>query len=189
MFQFQCPQGHLLEGDESQAGQQCNCPMCGMLFIIPAPVAPAPMMPPAFPGGSTPPAPAAPQPFVPVQPAYGPAPAAETPAEPGPVIDTGVDRAEEVPVTESAQTLLHIPCPNGHELEVPPDMLDQDVMCPHCEAQFRLRAKDSVEHKRKRKIELEARERRLGNLWLNWAIVVAVLVVIGLLLLILSSRS
>ena len=37
-FQFQCPQGHLLEGDKSQAGQQCHCPTCGMLFIIPQPI-------------------------------------------------------------------------------------------------------------------------------------------------------
>src|SRR5436190_10096813 len=44
-FQFQCPQGHLLEGDPSQAGQTCNCPTCGMLFIIPAPLA-APVAPP-----------------------------------------------------------------------------------------------------------------------------------------------
>src|SRR2546426_1104931 len=43
-FQFQCPQGHLLEGDPSQAGQAVNCPTCGMLFIIPAPLA-APAMP------------------------------------------------------------------------------------------------------------------------------------------------
>src|SRR5688572_6236857 len=45
-FQFQCPQGHLLEGEPNHAGQQCNCPMCGMLFIIPAPFA-APAAPPA----------------------------------------------------------------------------------------------------------------------------------------------
>src|SRR5690349_1780314 len=99
-FQFQCPQEHLLEGEESQAGQAINCPVCGMLFIIPEPIAaPAPETPPPEP---------------------------EKPAEP---------------------ELLHIPCPNGHELEVPPDMIDTEVLCPQCNVQFRLRAKDSIEHR------------------------------------------
>lgn len=40
-FQFLCPQGHLLQGDESQAGQQCKCPYCETLFVVPAPVPPA----------------------------------------------------------------------------------------------------------------------------------------------------
>ena len=34
-FQFMCPQGHLLEGHESQMGQQVPCPLCGTLLIIP----------------------------------------------------------------------------------------------------------------------------------------------------------
>src|SRR5688572_15634688 len=36
-FQFLCPQGHLLEGIESQMGQQCQCPICGTAFIVPSP--------------------------------------------------------------------------------------------------------------------------------------------------------
>jgi hypothetical protein len=34
-FQFYCPQGHLLEGHESQMGQQGQCPMCGAMFMFP----------------------------------------------------------------------------------------------------------------------------------------------------------
>lgn len=34
-FQFYCPQGHLLEGHESQMGQQGQCPMCGAMFVFP----------------------------------------------------------------------------------------------------------------------------------------------------------
>ncbi|MCA9165999.1 MAG: hypothetical protein KDA62_23590, partial [Planctomycetales bacterium] len=83
--------------------------------------------------------------------------------------------------------LYHIPCPNGHELETPADMLGQDVLCPHCNVQFRLREKDSVEYKRQRREESIRRERKLGNVWLNWAITIAVVVVLGLLILILSG--
>jgi hypothetical protein len=54
-FQFLCPQGHLLEGIESMVGQQCQCPVCGMAFLVPAPAGYVP-----------------PQPYG--QPAAGPAP-------------------------------------------------------------------------------------------------------------------
>jgi hypothetical protein len=85
--------------------------------------------------------------------------------------------------------LLHIACPNGHELETPREMLNQDVLCPHCNVQFRLREKDSVEYKRRREQELERRDRKAGKMWLNYAIVAAVLVVIGIIGLIVISAS
>src|SRR5687768_12387862 len=128
-FQFQCPQGHLLSGDESQAGQQCHCPTCGMLFIIPQPI----VAPVAAAGG-----------------AYDPtnrwsaiaeqSPAAEAPAfVPG---AAAAPTATMAPAAPAEPELLHIPCPNGHELETPLDMLDQEVLCPQCNAQFRLRRKN-----------------------------------------------
>jgi hypothetical protein len=76
--------------------------------------------------------------------------------------------------------ILHIPCPNGHELETPDDMIGQDVLCPHCGVQFQLRESDSVEAKRRRAIERDRIHQRQANLWLNWAIVIAVLVVLGI---------
>ena len=219
-FQFQCPQGHLLEGDPSQSGQACTCPMCGVLFIIPQPIA-APLAPQYSPAqqypappqysavpqyGAAPtasftaapvaqypaapvaqvPAPPAPQPGPPMFPQVG----VEAPAAPviqteapsaGPVVDVTAAPAEP--------TLLHIPCPKGHELEVPPDMLNQEVLCPHCNTQFKLRERDSVEFKRKREIELERRDFKRGQAWLNWAIVAAVIVVLGLIIMFAASRS
>ena len=58
-FQFMCPQGHLLEGSESQMGQQSQCPLCGTAFIVPF-VQPPPGQPagpqglPPQPGGGQP---------------------------------------------------------------------------------------------------------------------------------------
>lgn len=137
-FLFQCPQDHLLEGEESQAGQAINCPVCGMLFIIPEP-SPA----------------AAPVPAVP-----------ETPPEP---------------------EFLHIPCPNGHELEVPAEMLDTEVLCPQCNAQFHLRAKDSIEHIKRREQEQALREAQTNKFWYQFSI--GVVVVVALLLLTLMVMS
>ena len=89
----------------------------------------------------------------------------------------------EAPEPPAEPELLHIPCPNGHELETPLDMLEQEVLCPTCNAQFRLRKKNSREYKRKKEETELIKEIKTGNLWFNIAIVAAVLVgllVVGL---------
>ena len=60
-------------------------------------------------------------------------------------------------------------------------MLGEEVLCPHCQVQFQLRERDSVEFKRRRDEERERREQRIGDAWFKFAVVVAVLVVLGLL--------
>lgn len=145
-FQFMCPRGHLLEGDESQAGHQCRCPQCGMMFIIPTPAAHA---------------------VLPEESGYA-------------------EEEYEEPAIEAAPEprIFHIPCPKGHVLETPEDMLNQDVLCPHCNAQFRLRERDSLEERRKRQAEQERIHRRAAKNWLMWAVVIAVIVlamVIGMI--------
>ena len=82
----------------------------------------------------------------------------------------------EEPEAPAEPELLHIPCPNGHELETPLDMLEQEVLCPQCNAQFRLRKKDSREYKRKKEETERLKEIKTGNLWFNIAIVAVVLV-------------
>ena len=89
----------------------------------------------------------------------------------------------EVEAEES--DFLHIPCPNGHELETPYDMLGQEVLCPHCEAQFRLRLEDSREHHEKMEKHFEER----GKFWFNWAIAAAVLIGGGLLVLLVIALN
>jgi hypothetical protein len=168
-FQFQCPQGHLLSGEESQAGQQCHCPTCGILFIIPQPIEP-PTAGGFDPGGR----------FA----GLGDSRGAEAPA-----IQFGGNPASAATLAASpAEELLHIPCPNGHELETPVDMLDQDVLCPQCNAQFRLRRKDSLEFKQRKELEEKIRLEKLGSLWLTWAIVAVVIVVLGLAGLIVAAN-
>ena len=176
-FQFQCPQGHLLEGDPSHAGQAVNCPTCGMLFLIPAPLA-APEQPqPGFDPGFGSLDQQGPSRFSHLA-GVSPEAAAEASAsEP-------VAVAEETPAPPDEPELLHIPCPTGHELETPLDMLEQEVLCPQCNVQFRLRKKDSVEFKRKKEETERLKEIKAGNFWLNMAIVAAVLVgllVVGLI--------
>jgi hypothetical protein len=171
-FQFQCPQGHLLESDEAFVGQNCNCPYCGTLLTIPAPPSPASAAT-TFAKPTESASAVMDSPFAGFHIHAPPTP----PTEP-----------QASPPTESREPqLLHIPCPNGHELESPPEMLDQEVLCPHCGIQFCLRASDSIEHQQRRWEEQHRRERQMGQAWLKWAIAVAVLVVLGLLVMIIIS--
>lgn len=136
-FQFQCPQGHLLEGDESQAHEQAHCPRCGMMFVVPAPST-------LSQGGGA-----------------------------APVSTVGA-------TSSGPPKILHVPCPNGHVLDSPIEMLGQDVLCPHCEVQFHLREEDSLEYKRQQQLAqeraIELAEFEVGKMWLKWAIAVCVLV-------------
>lgn len=148
-FQFECPNGHLLEGTPDQAGQQCHCPTCGMLFLIPEPIA-------------------------------------EEEAEPAggwPAVG-GRRKRGLGDLAPKGPELLHIPCPNGHQLETPPEMLDQEVLCPQCHAQFKLRRKDSIEFKRHQEEQLMVKEMKTGNAFLQGAIIFAVLIGVGLIALI-----
>jgi hypothetical protein len=194
MFQFQCPGGHLLEGDESQAGQKCQCPMCNILFIIPQPV-----------GGAADQATSGPQqggsaegsfPSLIGPPggrASGIGPADDQPVDPmAPVSQapqSGFSLSGQQSAAPAGPLLYHIPCPNGHELEVPEEMLRQDVLCPFCEAQFHLRMKDSVEYKKQKQEEQEKKDRKAGKNWLNGSIAIAVVVLLGLVIMIVASSG
>jgi glutaredoxin len=186
----------VLQAEEFQAGQQSYCPLCGAVFLIPAPYV-APPSPPspnlpyggaAFPTGPAPSFPAmgpAPSAATPGSPTVGPAPSPPAPGFPA----VGPGAANQVPLPPPPTPtfelrepeLLHIPCPQCKKmLETPVEMLDQDVLCPHCQAQFQLRRRDSVEFKRKKEQEAQIREFKAGKTWLNLAIVVVVLVVLFL---------
>ena len=184
-FQFQCPQCMgLLQAEASQAGQQCVCPMCHAQMIIPAPVVSEADS--TASGGSPEPARTAMDAVDQGPDALPPridAPSTASPPGTGPA-------GPALPVSpEPAEPeVLHIPCPQCQKaLETPVEMLDQDVMCPFCQAQFRLRRSDSEEYKRKRRLQEQVRERKASRAWFNAAIVVVVLVVIFLLFLIFAS--
>ena len=71
----------------------------------------------------------------------------------------------------------------------PPEMLEQEVLCPHCGAQFRLRQKDSVEFKRKRQEEQEKKDAKSGKFWFNTAVIVGTLILIFVAVLIFMTAG
>jgi hypothetical protein len=175
-FQFLCPQGHLLAGEEAHMGMQCECPQCGTAFIIPTVDASG-------------------QPVAHVE--SEPDPPAEIEVEiPEPIdalsqLEDAAKTTSPVVIEESGdvlsetiadgqtieEVLLHIPCPNGHELETPPEMIGKRAKCPHCGAEFRLKRELSVEYFRQQEIL----ERRQEKFWFQLAIVAAGFVVVVVL--------
>jgi Zn-finger nucleic acid-binding protein len=175
-FQFLCPQGHLLQGDEAHMGMQCQCPQCGTAFIIPTVEQPGrseidDLIAPVRTSSD-------PEPFDPPD-------ATEEPITEGLSMPDGASAAadaEAFAVSElgsaaAAEAMLHIPCPNGHELETPLDMIGERVMCPHCRAEFRLRRENSIEFLRQQEII----DRRRAKFWFQLSVVVASFVVVVLI--------
>ena len=180
-FQFLCPQGHLLQGEESHMGMQCQCPQCGVNFIIPT-VQTAQQSPVA----ETAAAPQTPQIDLPPldqddgmsDPAGAAAAVDELDALEAAPIDTG-----DLDAAGVGETLLHIPCPNGHELEVPMDMVGQRAMCPHCNVEFRLRQEKSTEYLRQQ----ELIDRKRAEFWIRLAIIAAGVVAVVLFIMMLAT--
>jgi DNA-directed RNA polymerase subunit RPC12/RpoP len=149
-FQFTCPQGHLLEAEPFQAGQQCVCPMCGQPFLIPSPVGALAAEAPGGPGMYSPASASS---------SYAPPDAAAVEQRrrpPGGTEPQAPNQAHAEP--SGAGTAGELPFPLGTRLTCrcsaslsqgarigsAADMLNQFARCPQCQAQFTLRERDSV---------------------------------------------
>jgi hypothetical protein len=130
----------------------------------------------------------------------GPSPAADEPTVPFPAIQTephtqpaaaAAAAPETAPKTEQPAPaaveekkeprIVRIPCPQGHELQTPMDMVNQEVLCPICGTQFYLRYEDSIEFKQE---QAELRRRKaesLNQAALKWSIITAVVIVLAIL--------
>jgi hypothetical protein len=177
-FQFLCPQGHLLQGEEAHMGMQCQCPQCGTAFIIPVLDRPG-----AAAGTSSGQADPSEIELAPLPADDEPSPADSRISMREALAELHVEQLDDSEVADAMGALLHIPCPNGHELEVPIEMVGQRAMCPHCGVEFKLRQEKSVEYQRQREII----ERKQGELWFKLAIAAAGVVVAVLLIMILAT--
>jgi hypothetical protein len=191
-FQFLCPQGHLLQGEEQHMGMQCQCPQCGVAFIIPTIDRPSA---PSMSGSSLDLAPIEDEQSheIDVEPQFESFGAgrgrvgglddeffnSENP-DAARIEMNGIE--DDDLEDELTETLLHIPCPNGHVLDVPLDMIGGRAMCPHCGAEFRLKREKSLEHER----EQEIIDARRAKFWFNLAILAAGVVGFALIVMIVA---
>ena len=93
-----------------------------------------------------------------------------------------------MPITEPTPEFFHIPCPQGHELETPPELVNRPVRCPECGVEFVLRKENSVEFQEAEQRRREAREARAAKIWLRLAIGAGITVLLGIGLLIAFSK-
>ena len=75
-------------------------------------------------------------------------------------------------------TLLHIPCPNGHVLETPSEMIDQRVMCPECRVEYYARRERSLEQQVEREAADEQRTRLIMQIAILAGCFVAVILIV-----------
>lgn len=201
VFRFFCPQGHILEAELEQAGQPAACPFCGTEMLIPfcgdrarqtESVETHTSQPPPFPDPGT--DEAAPLEIAPDAVSLGTdAGAASFPPATGGESKSFTEESPFSGVVASAgmgemtDDVLHIPCPQGHVLETPRDMLGMAVRCPICQTTFEPQYELSQEYRRKRE-EMAARAaERAARFWLHLAIGAAILVLGGLIMLIIFA--
>ncbi|MGD9645709.1 MAG: hypothetical protein AB7U73_08355 [Pirellulales bacterium] len=188
-LQFCCPceQAKLLEADESLVGQVIQCPFCELQFVVPVPAAPAGEV-----GGSaSAPSRAGKRPSPPQAPrrpagqrsagAWQGSPSG-TPAQTVGTSAPSVESAAPQLLPGEMPGVVHLACPNGHELETPRDLLGTDIACPVCGVEFRLRREDTDEYRAQKRADRERKEQQFGRKMMNFSIVTAVLVVLAIIM-------
>ena len=183
-FQFLCPQGHLLQGEEADMGMQCQCPQCGMAFIIPTVERPTYAQSDDLTADPSQIQPER-QPERFNQPEIDIGFADESPLDTGAALremnfDGPAPGVGALSDAARVETLLHIPCPNGHELETPLEMVGQRALCPHCRVEFTLRREKSIEYLHQQ----ELLDRRRAQFWFQAAIAAAGVVILAVLIMV-----
>ncbi len=185
-FEFYCPQGHRLVGHEAHSGLESLCPLCGIAFVIPfAPTDDSTSLDEADGTPAIDPEPATHDPpattSAEATSAETTSAAAEAPAELAAPPKLEADSPTEEPQPPPEPQIWSIPCPKGHVLETPEDMLGQYAMCPQCQVVFKLVKEESLEHRAKADEARRIRDERMGRMWLKTAIVAAIVVAAGVL--------
>jgi hypothetical protein len=112
--------------------------------------------------------------------AEGELPEAELAPPEAPPLDLGRVQPDE---------LLHIFCPTGHRLKISRNLLGKEAVCPACKQRFLVRLGNTREFQRQKAKRRASEEGRMARIWLSIAIVAAVLVVAGMIMLIVSSHA
>ena len=168
-FPFLCPQGHVLEGESAESGLETKCPQCGVAFYVPDYEPPREVFPSASSQATQQPEKLAGMTDLLDELGGG----AASSAAPDQLMSGG----------DLSSGVVHIPCPNGHELETPFEMLGLEAYCPYCGDKFRLKEQNSVEYQRQQAIV----DAKRAKIWFNVAVGAAGFILVGLPLLMLIS--
>lgn len=146
-FEFYCPKGHLLEGDDEQLGTQGRCPLCRVLFTFPTTTLVARRKKLRHEAISS-------------DDGTGADGAAVAPAA------GEVPQAPFVPERRMIQVL----CPNGHVFNTLEDLLGNEAVCLKCKTRFTPSVERSVSYLRtKHRYEKQKGEVQ-GRFWIGMAV-------------------
>jgi len=148
-FEFYCPNGHLLEGDDEQLGTQGRCPICGVLFMFPKTTLVARREKQRH--------------------------EARSAAEDAAAESSTPEPASEPLVPE--RRVIQVYCPNGHVLNTPEELLGSEAMCLKCKTRFTPTVERSVTYLRnKHRYETQKAESQ-GRFWMGVAVLAVTAVV------------
>jgi len=141
-FEFYCPNGHLLEGDDEQLGTQGRCPICGTLFRFPTTTL--------------------------VARREKLRREAEMPASDAAAESAAPELAPEPVVPE--RRVIQVLCPNGHVLNVLEELLGSEAVCLKCKTKFVPTTERSIPYLRtKHRYETQKGEAQ-GRFWMGVAV-------------------
>jgi|GEM_PF-870205 len=89
-----------------------------------------------------------------------------------------LDSLSAGPSQPTKPTTYRIPCPNGHIRKIQEKMIGQQAVCPTCNAFYLLKITDSQEYRQEMNRRQDEKDAKQAKLWLRWAIVAAVCVVL-----------
>jgi hypothetical protein len=141
-FEFYCPNGHLLEGDDEQLGTQGRCPICGTLFRFPTTtlVARREKL----------------RHDAKLRDDEGKSEAAEPELPPEPVVPE--------------RRIIQVLCPRGHVLNILEELLGSEAVCLKCKTRFTPTVERSVPYLRtKHRYETQKGESQ-GRFWMGVAV-------------------
>lgn len=190
VVQFRCPDCEILEVDDEDIGETVLCPYCGQEVEVPDPSLVPSRAKTSLPlglvvGSGTDPV------------EFGDNENESEKSENLPQIyrrGQGRPEFENIQVTEKQASpvgldepeIYHIACDQGFIMEVPLEMIGMEALCPCCDQQMSLDLRKTIEYQKKREWELQREENKLSKFWLNLAIVIASVVVLGVILLTLA---
>ena len=153
-FEFYCPNGHLLEGDDEQLGTQGRCPICGTLFRFPTTTLVARREKLRHDAKS----------------AADVAGADRAAAE-----SAAAELAPEPVVPE--RRVIQVLCPRGHVLNILEELLGSEAVCLKCKTRFVPTTERSVAYLRtKHRYETQKGEAQ-GRFWMGAAVLAVTAVV------------
>jgi len=163
-FEFYCPEGHLLEGDDEQLGTQGRCPLCGTLFMFPKTTLMARQMR-----------------------SKEQKPAVDRDVEEPKLSEIVAPRLGAA--EPEGPRIIKVLCPRNHIVDTLEELLGHDLTCPRCRVRFTPTTERSVTYLTNKHRYETAKAEVQSRFWLAIAIVVGTIAVMAFIVMAVYTRT